>query len=766
MAKQRRRREYFEPEVSPGELYKKIIVSRDEFDKGEKALTKRTEPYFVKLCKSVYKRFPSGGKGATYSTKYQEAIDFLRWDLKPEEFSATVKVVMILVMGLGIAIGFGLLFSPVYGILLDLVNLEFLIYMYIFAPIIIVALFATVFVQQYPLNAAKTEQTMALGYVPEIVGYMIMSMKLVPNLEKAVEFAAEHGRGKIASDFRRLLWETQIGLFTSLSEGLDDLAYRWGRFSDEFKHALMMVRASVLENTEAKRYQLLDKTMETVLDSIRTKMEQYARNLSQPSTLLFYVGVLLPLILIIILPVGSAFSGAPMAKPEILIGIYNIGIPILTFIFAMQVIKQRPPTYTPPKIPDNYPNLPKKGRMLIGKSTFDYRFLAIIILIVGISLSVFVSQEGIPPKSLIDERDLPYQIIPADPTEANVLLEEKGDETFFDEGGKRYQELISEGKTPKTAKALLAMEKQKFFMEAGHDVTPYKLVFGSIIAVAIAAFIFIYYANIYKRRIQQQIIRMENEFQDSLYVLASRLGENKPVEEALKHTKNFLPSFIISQRIFARIVENIELLGMPLEQAVFDKNYGALKNLPSNVIQSSMKILVDSVGLGVNVAARTLISLSLQLSNAQKVNKMLSDLIADVVSMMKTMVIFIAPIVLGVTTSLQKVVMLTLAGIASSGALEQVGGAGDVDTGFSVPLQGISFEAFSEMVTPVGFLIIVTIYVIELVVIMSYFTTKIEEDNDLLVRLNIAKALPVAVIVFLVAVLASNMVVGSFFGGG
>jgi len=58
----------------------------------------------------------------------------------------------------------------------------------------------------------------------------------------------------------------------------------------------------------------------------------------------------------------------------------------------------------------------------------------------------------------------------------------------------------------------------------------------------------------------------------------------------------------------------------------------------------------------------------------------------------------------------------------------------------------------------------VGIYVIELVVIMTYFTTRIQEDNKLLFYINLAKSLPVAVAVFLISVIASGTLVGGFFG--
>ena len=127
----KKKTEFFEPEVSPGELYSKIIVSREEFDRGERELVKRKEPRFVEFCKSVYKRFPSLGGKAVFTPKHREAIDFLRWDLKAEEFSATAKFTMILAMALGIIAAVLLLFSPVFEIVLVAAQFDLLAYVYI-----------------------------------------------------------------------------------------------------------------------------------------------------------------------------------------------------------------------------------------------------------------------------------------------------------------------------------------------------------------------------------------------------------------------------------------------------------------------------------------------------------------------------------------------------------------------------------------------------------------------------------------------------------
>ena len=59
------------------------------------------------------------------------------------------------------------------------------------------------------------------------------------------------------------------------------------------------------------------------------------------------------------------------------------------------------------------------------------------------------------------------------------------------------------------------------------------------------------------------------------------------------------------------------------------------------------------------------------------------------------------------------------------------------------------------------FLIIVAVYVMEIVIIMTYYNTKIQEDNFTLFKINLAKALPIAISVFIASVLLANTVVGT-----
>ncbi len=754
-------------ESSPGELYGEITVAMDDFEEGERKLTKKAVHPFVGLCQGIYRRFPFLGSGGQFNEENKDAVEFLEWPLTAEEFAAASAFTLYVSAVIAVLIIFIIfLFTPIPQMVGEIAQgIPFLDLFYIFIPFLVTVFYLVNYVQTYPAKEAKKEQVKALTYVPEIVGYMIMSMKLVPNLEKAIEFSAEHGKGKIANDFKKMIWDTQLGVYSTLSEALDALAYRWGKFSEEFKKALMMVRASVIENTEAKRYAMLDNTMNEVLESIRAKMEQYARDLNQPSVMLFYLGVLLPLILIIVLPVGSAFSQAPMADPLILFTIYNILIPLMTIVFALQLINQRPPTYKPPQIPDDYPGLPPKWKMVVGKGLIDLRLVIAGVLIIGILGSVFLSTQGLPPRFLIGD-DNP-QLIKYDKSKEEVLTNKFNNPLYFElsEEGGLYRELIGRGVPADSVEDQIRYEEKIFFMKSENDIAPYNLVFGILLTLSMVVFFYLYFTNIYKKRVQDEIMQMESEFKESLYIIASRMGENKPIEEALKHVKNFLPNYKISDKLFGRIMDNITLMGMPLEAAVFDPNYGALKDNPSSVIRGAMKLLVDSVSLGVNVAARSMISLSIQLTNADKVNKNLKVLVSDITGMMKTMSIFIAPIVLGITTSLQRIVIVTISQLASSNMVGNdlpVGSGGFSDVSLT---SFFSVESFKSIATPTEFIIIVGIYILELVFIMIFFTSKIEEDNDLLFKINFAKFLPIAIAVFVITMMISNIVMGGFLFG-
>ncbi len=739
------------PTRTPGQIYSSISVESRDFSLDEDRLSKKQENAYVLFCKKIYKKFPSLGANTKYDEKLQNSIDFLKWDLKAEEYFAAYKFVIFA--------GFILTFLIVLLFYLFLADKLVSFFGSSFVPNVfgiggplILYLYLINYFKNYPKKKVNLEKIYALTFIPEILGYMIMSMKLVPNLEKAIEFAASHGHGKIAEDLKTLLWEVKVGIKGSVSEAIDELAYKWGDVSQEFKKSLMKIRSSVIEVSESKRYQILDKTMEDTLSSIRNKLEDYARSLSQPAMIMFYLGILLPLLLIIILPVGSAFSDSALARPIYLILIYNIIIPISCLLFAKKVIRERPITYVPPIISDNHPDIPPKNTISVKGMRFNIFIIMIIVAALLLSSSIFL-------QSTFGK------------TKYNILV----NEGYIEEGGRvsdaQFTCTLDELSIKAQDSKFQCASERDFWLRPENNTTPYFIIYGALLTISFLISIYLYGTNIYKRRVQVKSQKMEEEFKDALYIIASRLGENKPIEEALNHTKEFLPRSLIAQNIFAKTLDNIRIMGLNLKASLFDPNYGALKNNPSRVINSAMLLVVDSVQLGVSVAAKTLMSYSMQLRNTDEVSKMLSNLISDITGTLNSMAKYIAPIVLGITTALQRIVMSTLNSIASSNIMQDMEGmmagigeglnVAGFGTGGTASISGLGTSIdpsnISKFADSTTFLIIVAIYVIQIVIIIVYFTTMIEQENKVLTKVRIAQTLPIATILFIVTTILANM---------
>ncbi len=711
-----------------------LLYGTPEFrkPKKEKKVKKELGPpkWYVSLAKMGYQYFKNSVKlKPQEKEKLENTLAYLGWKMTPEETRAAAFMVLAIGLVLGMMwivinfvlsmqgnqlwinlspnatsfIGFGYPEEGAFTILgFDIFGSPINLLIYI-GPFLVSAI-AAYFVMNLPYSEAEKQKIRSLSYIPEIVNYFVMAMKVNPNLERALEFVAEHGHGRIAEDIRKLLWDIKTGKYRTTEEALDDLAWRWGQYSEEFKHALMLIRSSVMEADEMKRNALLDKALQDVLEGIREKMDMYSRAMHQPSVYLYYVGVMLPLMLIIIAPVGAMMGGGQLAilsQLPVMILLYNIIIPIGSFIFARSILEKRPPTRPIPKIPDDMPGLPKRGWFKIGNYELPVYAICGIIFVSMVALGFLI-------------------------------------------------EPILNPKPP-------AWMNKPWF--------PFFEITGFVLGIIYAVSFYLWANHKDKRKVQLEIVKMENEFQDSLYVLASRLGEGRPIEEALKYAAEFLPTSEASKRLFLPTLHNIKMLGMTLKMALFDPAYGSLRWIPSEFIRTTMKIVVDSMSLGVQMAARALVSLSMQLRDTQKVEQALKAMLEDITNMMSSMATFIAPIVLGITVALQKIIIGSLKSLAKTGlgqtqttttvtpvGIPGMGGGGGL-------FGGGNLEALAHAATQEQLFFVISLYMIEMIAVMIFFASKVREgDNDLAFKINLAISLPIGMsIFFAVAFFAMKM---------
>jgi hypothetical protein len=679
------------------------------------------ESWYIGYCKTAA-RYAGKGAKKELTEQYKVALAFLGWKLKPEELNSAPVFTAFWAFGLALAwaiLNFFFREAPILGIIGRPITLDALGLAWYAVPFGL-AFYAMYYVQVFPLKEVEKERIRSLTWIPEIINYLVMAMKVTPNLERAMAFAAEHGHGKIARDFKNLIYDLHIGKYRTVEEALDNIAWRWGEHSEEFKHALMMIRSSVMEADELRRAALLDKAVEDVLAGITEKMDVYSRAMHQPSIYLYYFGVLLPLLLIIVIPVGAMLGGQGigfLASTPVLAFIYNLAIPVASLFLARSILGRRPPTRSVPVIPPDLPGLPKRGWFKIGKSQLPVLFVAIGIFLATVVAAVVLTPVATPrPKS-------------------------------FETGFKTYCVVGIDATPPEGKSIFQPVPGQEDFC------VPFLQYAGIVWGLVAAVSFWLWAMNKDMRRVQLEIVDMENQFQDTLYVLASRLGEGRPFEDALRYAAEFLPKSPATKRIFLPTLQNITLLGMTVKNAMFDDAYGSLRYIPSGFIRGTMRIVVDSLALGVQMAARSIISLSVQLRDSQKVEKQLRGLLEDITQMMSTMSIFIAPVVLGITIALQQIIIGAMRSMSEAGISKQLSGTGTEAFGglsaFRPPQLG-NPEVLKQAAGQTELLVIITFYMIEIVIVLMYFASNVNEGkNRLAFNMAIAQALPISVALFL-----------------
>ena len=660
---------------------------------------------YVEFCKSAHGILGKSVK-KDITDEYAHAIAFLGWKIKPEELNAGTMLVMY--VGFALAVVWAMMeymFSTFIGpiAIADFTLIGHPLTMGIgliwYAGPFGLAFYAMYAVQSYPMKEVNKLRIRSLTFIPEITNYLVMAMKVTPNLERAIKFVAEHGHGRIAEDFKDLQYDLHVGKYRTVEEALDRLAWKWGEYSPEFKHALMLIRSSVMEADETRRNALLDKAISDVLEGIQEKMDFYSRAMHSPSIYLYYFGVLLPLLLIIIIPVGAMMGGDNigfLAGAVPLAFIYNLLIPVASFLLAKSILAKRPPTRDVPNVPSDLPGLPATGWFKIGGYQLPVIIVAAVIFIGMVAAMFFVTPILEPiPKS-------------------------------FESGYDSYCLIGS----------------------LDGLCIPYVQYAGIILGIiyAIGFYLFATYKDRYA--VQREMVEMENGFQETLYILASRLGEGRPMEEAMQHAAEFIPNSPATKRIFLPTLHNVKMMGMTIKMALFDEAYGSLRYIPSGFIHGTMRIVVDSLGLGVNTAARSIISLSLQLRDMERVEKALKAMLSDITSMMSTMSIFIAPVVLGITIALQQIIMGAMKSMGEAG-LGQSSSANTPGMGaFKMPDMGNS-DVLKTAATQGELLFIISLYMMQIVVILMYFAVHVNEgDNEIAFRMALAQALPLAMTIF------------------
>ncbi|MBI5390142.1 hypothetical protein HZB02_01520 [Candidatus Woesearchaeota archaeon] len=577
---------------------------------------------------------------------------------------------------------------------------------------ILAALFLYAFLGYYPHLQANLWRLKSSNQMVLCIFYVVTYMRHTSNLENAIKFAADHLAPPLALDLKKVLWDVETEQYESMKVSLDHYLETWKKYNMEFVEAFHLVESSLYEESEDRRLSLLDKSLSVILDETYEKMLHYTHNLKSPITMLHMLGIILPILGLVILPLVVSFMAGVQWYHIALL--YNFLLPVGVYFLGKNILSSRPTGYGDTDIVEDVPSLAKYRNLIfkVGKKEVLIK-PSVIALVVG-CLFLFI---GVLPL-LLATLDCNHDLILDQSFLPRYIEDSKGtpacDGVAFPDA-KFYLLQYKMSNPPQGSGAV-----SQVIGPYGLGASLLSLSIVLCLGLALGLYFKLRTQNLVKIRAQSK--ELEKEFASALFQLANRLGDGLPAEIAFSKVASVMQGTVTGQ-FFAEVSTNLTRMG--LEQAIFDPNEGALKHYPSAVIESSMKVLVESAKKGPQVAAQALMNVSRYIKEIHSVNERLKDLMSDIISSMKSQISFLTPaisgIVIGITSMVTNIIGQLKDQVAS---ITSQGGA--------VPDNMRMMEMFGDGVPTYYFQIVVGIYVIQLVYILTVLNNGIEYGSDTL----------------------------------
>ncbi len=204
----------------------------------------------------------------------------------------------------------------------------------------------------HPSSAARKRAEQVLKDSTRATNLMIMSLGHEPSISKAIAFAAR-AEGPFSEELRRCVWSVVMGRCESFEEALHDLGGRWARFGGELKSTLNSMVTASCEATDDGRRRALDRANNSMISGAKRRIEEYALSLSLPSTVMFGLGILLPLMVGSFLPMlswdmwslegieGGTLKGGGGGLLQTVF-LMNVLFPVMAFLVASNAVSRHP----------------------------------------------------------------------------------------------------------------------------------------------------------------------------------------------------------------------------------------------------------------------------------------------------------------------------------------------------------------------------------------------------------------------------------------
>ncbi|MAF34348.1 hypothetical protein CMO91_00710 [Candidatus Woesearchaeota archaeon] len=644
----------------------------------------------------------------------QESIDFAKLAITPADAIATSYVIPMGIIIIGMLISV-LIFSSMFMAMFS--------FMFGVAFIVILG--------YYPHFLANNERMAASNQMVLCIFYVVTYMRHTSNLERGVTFAAAHLAPPLSEDMKKVLWDVQTNKFENVKMSLDNYLKKWAKYNKEFVESFNLIQSSLLENNEERRIGMLEKALDNILEQTYEKMLHFAQSLKGPITLLHMMGIILPILGMVMLPMMVSFVESVRWWHIALV--YNMGFPMFVFIFGKKILASRPSGYG--AADQGNETAREKLTFKLGPKEFSINPIPLCVVI-----GVFVGLVALIPVAA----DAFIQCEAVDKTVVCTDINLPAGLKFFG-----YRASASDD----------TMIIGPFGLGAS-------LLSGAVpLAFALSIGLFYYIRSKKVLQLRERTKKLESEFTTALFQFGNRLGDGIPAEIAFEKAAEQMRG-TQSGQFFQLVNVNIRQLGMGVDQALFDPKRGAVLSYPSSFVQSSMKILSESIKKGPAIAANAILNISRYIKEIKKVNERLKDLMAEIIADMKNQISFLTPAIASIVIAITAMISSILGELSNKlKNIDLDDGTGGGGMGGNV---GGILSLFGDGIPTYYFQIVIGTYVFQIVYLLTIISNSIENGNDVLqeeyllgnnlIRSTILYVVASSVLIVLFSVIAGTIV--------
>ncbi len=578
-----------------------------------------------------------------------------------------------------VPVAIGIIFLAVFYLLSPPTFAFFLMFGIILTMVLIIVCL------RIPEFISNSFQLRASNQMVLCIFYVVMYMRHTSNLELAIDFAAERVGTPLSLDLKKVLWDVETQTYGTIKESLDTYLEGWRAYNLEFLESFHLIEGSLYEPSEDRRISLLERGLQTMLEETYEKMLHYSHELKGPLQLLYMLGVILPVLGLIILPLVASFLTSDSLTPYVLTIvmalIYNVTIPLLVFYLGKMVLSKRPTGF---------------GETIINKETsspIDMTSVitfSLVILAIGLGLGLM-------------------------PLIIHVIAPKFSD--------------------PDLSGGLALQYHLLGFRTINHTlVGPYGIL-ASVLSVFIVLGVGLAIGTFFLARTSEAVKRrdigkaLEREFASGLFQLGNRLGDGIPSELAFGKVA-VITKGTTTGDFFELVSTNVTRMGISVERAIFDSRIGALIFFPSALIESSMRVLIESSKKSPLIASQSLINVSQYIKEIHRVNERVRDLLVEILSDMKQQVGMLTPAIAAIVVGITSMIVYIITQLGEQlTKLTQNPDVGSVPFDFA--------NTFGSPIPTYYFQIMVGIYVLEIIVILSVLINGIENGSDKLNEQNL-----------------------------